>query len=156
MILDEVLYESREFDTDSMVDMFVEGFLYALEMQEAGYKAGSTEELSMNIAEAADIAISELSNDLKVHAAKKAELIGKLHLAKSTDHSNRGLSAQYYNDDSTTARKHFQALQPTVWIKGPHHVFKTRIQSSHCGSAIGKLTSIHEDAGFDPWPRSVG
>ena len=54
------------------------------------------------------------------------------------------------------ARKHFQALQPTVWIKGPHHVFKTRIQSSHCGSAIGKLTSIHEDAGFDPWPRSVG
>ena len=109
MILDEVLNESREFDTDSMVDMFVEGFLFALEMQEAGYKAGSTEELSMNIAEAADIAISELSNDLKVHAAKKAELIGKLHLAKSTDHSNRGLSAQYYNDDSTTARKHFQA-----------------------------------------------
>ena len=72
MILDEVLHESREFDTDSMVDMFVEGFLYALEMQEAGYKAGSTEELSKKLVEAADIAISELSHDYAAHAANKA------------------------------------------------------------------------------------
>ena len=72
MILDEVLYESREFDTDSMVDMFVEGFLYALEMQEAGYKAGSTEELSKRLVEAADIAIGELSHDFAAHAANKA------------------------------------------------------------------------------------
>ena len=72
MILDEVLYESREFDTDSMVDMFVEGFLYALEMQEAGYKAGSTEELSKTIIEGADVAISELSKEYTATKANNA------------------------------------------------------------------------------------
>ena len=42
MILDEVL-ESRSFDMDDMVDIFTEGFLYALEMQENGEKASSME-----------------------------------------------------------------------------------------------------------------
>lgn len=78
MILDEVLQEeNRSFDMDDMVDIFTEGFLYALEMQEAGYKAGSTEELSEKLAEAASIAISEISDDLANHASdvarKKAE-----------------------------------------------------------------------------------
>ena len=73
MILDEVLQEeNRSFDVDDMVDIFTEGFLYALEMQEAGYKAGSTEELSKRLVEAADIAIGELSHDFAAHAANKA------------------------------------------------------------------------------------
>ena len=110
MILDEVLYE-ESFNQDDMVDIFTEGFLFALEMQEAGYKAGSTEELSESIAEAANIAISELSKDLKGHAAKKAELIGKLHLAKSTDHLNRASTARYINNDSTTFEKHLQGAR---------------------------------------------
>ena len=71
MILDEVLWEST-YDTDAMVDMFVEGFLYALEMQEYGQKAGSMEELSENLSEAANIAISELSKELAAHASAKA------------------------------------------------------------------------------------
>jgi len=28
--------------------------------------------------------------------------------------------------------------------------------SSHCGSTVTNPTSIHEDAGSIPWPRSVG
>lgn len=64
MILDEVLQEeNRSFDRDDMVDIFTEGFLYALEMQENGQKAKSFEELSMNIAEAVNIAINELTKD---------------------------------------------------------------------------------------------
>ena len=72
MILDEVLYESSSFDIDDMVDIFTEGFLFALEMQKAGYKAGSTEELSKRLVEAADIAIGELSHDYAAHATNKA------------------------------------------------------------------------------------
>ena len=75
MILDEVL-ESRSFDTDSMVDMFVEGFLFALEMQENGEKASSIEELSETLSEAANEAISELSKVLAAHASAKATRLG--------------------------------------------------------------------------------
>jgi len=60
MILDEVLQkEDTTYTEDSMVDMFVEGFLYALEMQEEGKKAQSIEELSNTLSEAANVAISE-------------------------------------------------------------------------------------------------
>ena len=73
MILDEVLQEeNRSFDVDDMVDIFTEGFLYALEMQEAGYKAGSTEDLSEKLVEGDNIAISELSNSYKLRAAGRA------------------------------------------------------------------------------------
>lgn len=72
MILDEILDESREFDRDDMVDIFVEGFLYALEMQEEGQKASSIEELSTSLSEAADTAISELSHALMMKASGKA------------------------------------------------------------------------------------
>ena len=48
MILDEVLNEEA-FNKDDMVDIFVEGFLYALEMQENGQKAQSIEELSKEL-----------------------------------------------------------------------------------------------------------
>ena len=34
MILDEVLNKNAIFNQDDMIDIFVEGFLYALEMQE--------------------------------------------------------------------------------------------------------------------------
>ena len=84
MILDEVLNESQAFDRDDLVDMFTEGFLFALEMQEEGYKAGSTEELSETIAEGADIAISELDvidpvrADGKGILARTAEKTAKL------------------------------------------------------------------------------
>ena len=62
MILDEVLQEEEIiYNEDSMVDMFVEGFLYALEMQENGEKASSMEDLSDKLSEAANIAISELN-----------------------------------------------------------------------------------------------
>ena len=80
MILDEVLHEeNRSFDKDDMVDIFAEGFLFALEMQEAGYKAGSTEELSEKLIEGADIAISELSDKLINHAINKSEALSKRH-----------------------------------------------------------------------------
>ena len=71
MILDEVL-ESKSFNKDAMVDIFVEGFLYALEMQENGQKASSMEELSETLSEAANVAISELS---KEDMQKNVELI---------------------------------------------------------------------------------
>ena len=71
MILDEVL-ESRSFNKDAMVDIFVEGFLYALEMQENGQKASSIEELSENLSEAANVSINELSKELAAHASGKA------------------------------------------------------------------------------------
>lgn len=80
MILDEVFNEeNRSFDKDDMVDIFTEGFLFALEMQEVGYKADSTEELSMNIAEAADIAIGELSDETINRAAQKAYALANRH-----------------------------------------------------------------------------
>ena len=87
MILDEVL-ESRSFDMDDMVDIFTEGFLYALEMQEEGYKARSMEELSTNLSEAANVAISELSHALMMKASGKAtdqsmDYAKKLSLDKS-------------------------------------------------------------------------
>ena len=60
MVLDEVLQEENSyFDVDDMIDIFTEGFLYALEMQENGNKAKNIEELSINIAEAANITIKE-------------------------------------------------------------------------------------------------
>ena len=62
MILDNVLQEDNNensFDQNSMVDMFVEGFLYALEMQENGEKASSMEDLSDKLSEAANETISE-------------------------------------------------------------------------------------------------
>ena len=60
MILDEVLNENnRSFDMDDMVDIFTEGFLFALEMQETGNRAQSIEELSEAIAEAANASINE-------------------------------------------------------------------------------------------------
>ena len=80
MILDEVLQEENScFDVDDMVDIFTEGFLYALEMQEAGYKAGSTEELSKKLVEAADIAIGELSDAIPNRAAQKAQALANRH-----------------------------------------------------------------------------
>jgi len=72
MILDEVLQEEVIYNEDSMVDMFVEGFLFALEMQENGQKASSMEELSETLSEAANEAISELSNKIVMKAAGKA------------------------------------------------------------------------------------
>ena len=87
MILDEVLYESKSFDIDDMVDIFTEGFLFALEMQEAGYKAGSTEELSESIAEAANIAISELSDALKSHARDVANAKADYYDAVAQSHN---------------------------------------------------------------------
>ena len=72
MILDEVLNEKRSFDKDNMVDMFVEGFLYALSMHEEGKKASSIEELSEGISEAADVAISEISANYITDKAKAA------------------------------------------------------------------------------------
>lgn len=64
MILDEVLQEENiSFNMDDMVDIFTEGFLYALEMQENKQKAQNIEELSMNIAEAANVVISEYTKE---------------------------------------------------------------------------------------------
>ena len=72
MILDEVLQEeNRSFNKYAMVDIFVEGFLYALEMQENGQKASSIEEMSENLSEAANVSINELS---KEDMQKSAEL----------------------------------------------------------------------------------
>ena len=99
MILDEVLYESREFTTDDMVDIFTEGFLFALEMQEARYKAGSTEELSESIAEAANIAISEISAELANHAAQKARYLSANHYDKAKTLGKRtNLNQKNYED----------------------------------------------------------
>ena len=98
MILDEVLHESREFDTDSMVDMFVEGFLYALEMQEAGYKAGSTEELSKKLVEAADIAISELSDTTPNRAVQKAQALANRHYRLASITNDRTDLVNSYQD----------------------------------------------------------
>ena len=87
MILDEVLQEESSYTEDSMVDMFVEGFLYALEMQEEGKKAQSMEELSETLSEAANIAISELSHALMMKASGKA-LDQSLDYAKKAKESN--------------------------------------------------------------------
>ena len=84
MILDEVLHEST-YDKDAMVDIFVEGFLYALEMQECGQKARSMEELSTNLSEAANLAISELSKELAAHASVKATRLGTEAHKKACD-----------------------------------------------------------------------
>jgi len=90
MILDEVLQEST-YDTDSMVDMFVEGFLYALEMQENGEKASSMEELSYNLSEAANTAISELSEPYLRGKAEKASKSMMKHELKAREiESKRG------------------------------------------------------------------
>lgn len=72
MILDEVLEEEVIYTEDSMVDMFVEGFLYALSMHEEGKKAQSIEELSETLSEAADIAINEISANYITDKAKAA------------------------------------------------------------------------------------
>lgn len=84
MILDEVLNEEA-FNQDDMVDIFVEGFLYALEMQEEGKKASSIKELSENLSEAADVAISELSHELMMKASGKAMDKGIYHAKKAAD-----------------------------------------------------------------------
>jgi hypothetical protein len=81
MILDNVLEEEVIYTEDSMVDMFVEGFLYALEMQEAGYKAGSIEELSTNLSEAVNVAINEVSVSYLNNKYKLAKESRKKHQA---------------------------------------------------------------------------
>ena len=115
MILDEVL-ESRSFDTDSMVDMFVEGFLFALEMQENGEKASSIEDLSETLSEAANEAISELSKDLAAHACVKAVRLGteahrKLadRLEKNIKNGGGGLGAESEHLDGTMDKRYDQA-----------------------------------------------
>ena len=106
MILDEVLQESREFDTDSMVDMFVEGFLYALEMQENGEKASSIEELSETLSEAANEVISEgiLATSLTGSAAFAA---GHVIYGKMTRKMIKKILAtdKYKNNKFTTMLK---------------------------------------------------
>ena len=76
MILDNILQEQSTYDTDSMVDMFVEGFLYALEMQEEGKKASSMEELSETLSEAANIAISEINKFNNINEAIGLATVG--------------------------------------------------------------------------------
>ena len=98
MILDEVLYESSSFDTDDMVDIFTEGFLFALEMQEAGYKAGSTEELSKRLVEAADIAIGELSDTTPNRAAQKALALANRHYRLASIINGKNDEANSYQD----------------------------------------------------------
>ena len=76
MILDNILQEHSTYDTDSMVDMFVEGFLYALEMQENGQKAQSMEELSETLSEAANEAISEINKFNNINEAIGLATVG--------------------------------------------------------------------------------
>lgn len=102
MILDEVLNESQSFDRDDLVDMFTEGFLFALEMQEEGYKAGSTEELSETIAEGADIAISELDVIDPVRADGKGILA---RTAEKTAKLRQKFTKKYKNDDGKDRSK---------------------------------------------------
>jgi hypothetical protein len=59
-----------------MVDMFVEGFLYALEMQEEGKKASSMEELSETLSEAANEAISEINKFNNINEAIGLATVG--------------------------------------------------------------------------------
>lgn len=102
MILDEVLNESQSFDRDDLVDMFTEGFLFALEMQEEGYKAGSTEELSETIAEGADIAISELDVIDPVRPDGKGILA---RTAEKTAKLRQKFTKKYKNDDGKDRSK---------------------------------------------------
>ena len=45
-----------------------------------------------------------------------------------------------------------------MWLYGLDGLSYERVEwrSSHCGAGEVNPTSIHEDAGFDPWPHSVG
>lgn len=52
MILDEVLDEAySQFDSEDMTDSFVEGFLYAMELQESGGKLRDIDELAETLNE---------------------------------------------------------------------------------------------------------
>lgn len=92
MILDEVLYESSSFDMDDMVDIFTEGFLYALEMQEVGYKAGSTEKLSENLVEAAETIINEKSAVESRRTSTLAKLAKKMRKEQDNHYYNAAVA----------------------------------------------------------------
>ena len=111
MILDNILQEQSTYDKDNMVDMFVEGFLYALEIQEAGFKASSIEELSNTLSEAADTAISELSAELKKHSKDVAiDTANKHydHAMKEIERGNKKLkNPNISHIDNTNAGIHY-------------------------------------------------
>ena len=90
MILDKVLNEqSNTFDQEDMVDMFVEGFLYALEMQENGQKAQSIEELSTNLSEAADKKIKDTLDSGIDSLAKSKDM--NLSNSERKEHAKEGI-----------------------------------------------------------------
>jgi hypothetical protein len=75
MILDNVLDQSSYTEEDMNI-MFVEGFLYALEMQENGEKASSMEELSEALSEAANNSILETFSVKKTIGSGVAKAFG--------------------------------------------------------------------------------
>ena len=112
MILNEVLViESNTFDQDAMVDIFVEGFLYALEMQEEGKKASSIEELSNTLSEAANVSINELSTELKKHSIDVAINNTNKHFDHAMREVERGNKKLRHSDISNVnndnARMHY-------------------------------------------------
>lgn len=72
MILDEVLDEVYgQFDSEDMTDSFVEGFLYAMELQNTGNKLRDMNELAETL--------SEISSDYITAKLKKADEKIKWH-----------------------------------------------------------------------------
>ena len=102
MILDNVLDEEVIYNEEDMNIMFVEGFLYALEMQEEGKKASSMEELSETLSEAANVSINELSKELKAHAAEKAGELANKFSEKAGKYAKKGFAS-----DSQDKRKEY-------------------------------------------------
>ena len=73
MILDEVLDEAySQFDSEDMTDSFVEGFLYAMELQESGGKLRDIDELAETLNE---ISANYITDKVKkgMEKAKRSE-----------------------------------------------------------------------------------
>lgn len=73
MILDEVLDEAySQFDSEDMTDSFVEGFLYAMELQESGSKLRDIDELAETLNE---ISANYITDKVKkgMEKAKRSE-----------------------------------------------------------------------------------
>ena len=72
-------------------------------MQEAGYKAGSTEELSKKLVEAADIAIGELSDATANRAAQKAQALANRHYRLASITNGRTYLVNSHHDTRRAA-----------------------------------------------------
>jgi hypothetical protein len=82
MILDEVLNEAySQFDSEDMTDSFVEGFLYAMELQERGSKLRDMNELAETL--------NEISANYITGKVKNAMDKAKWH-EKSAHNASRG------------------------------------------------------------------